>query len=113
MRQPQEKTRRCRGGLRDAIVGVRPFDCSLYRSGYAAVWSLDHLRVNGRRIRPGLVMFRPCCAIELRPDVHNGERVIRVTVTHGEREVRILTREPLAMLLDALGEHAGRIPYVG
>lgn len=24
MRQPKEKARRCRGGLRDAIVGVRP-----------------------------------------------------------------------------------------
>ena len=113
MRQPKGKARRCRGGLRDAIVGVRLFDCSLYRCGYAAVWSLDPIRVNGRRIRPGLVMFRPCCVIELRPAVHNAERVIAMTVTHGEGEIRILTREPLAVLLDALGDHAGRIPYVG
>lgn len=113
MRQPKRKARRCRGGLRDAIVGVRPFDSSLYRCGYIAVRSLEPVWFGRDRAAAGLLMIRPCCVIELRPRTLHGEAVCEVCVTHGDGEARVFVRESAASLLSAMGAHAGRIPHGG
>ncbi len=103
MRHHKRKARRCRGGLRDAIVGVRHFDSSLFASGYLAVWSLLGTRFGRAFAPPGLLMFRACCVVELRPVVIEGIGFTDIYVTHLDGEVRIRSSECFASLARRIG----------
>lgn len=111
---PRTNKKACRGSgrLRDAVVGVRHFDCSLIDSGYIAVSTTMETRF-GRDCAPaGAVLVRPCCVLALRScEWIDGTRTL-VFVTHLDGDAVVATAESAESLVARMGRYGKAVVYV-
>ena len=112
MWKPKEKACRGCGRLRDAVVGVRHFDCSLMHAGYIVVSTTMETRF-GRDCAPaGAVLVRPCCVLEVRAvNRADGTRALAF-VTHLDGEAVVATAECAESLLARMGRYGKAVAYV-
>lgn len=110
----RSKKKACRGcgRLRDAVVGVRHFDCSLMDSGYIVVSTTIETQF-GRDYAPaGAVLVRPCCVLEVRAvNWENGTRAVAY-VTHLNGEAWVATAESAESLMARMGRYGKAVVYV-
>ena len=112
MRTPKKKACRGCGRLRDAVVGVRHFDCSLMDSGYIVVSTTIETQF-GRDYAPaGAVLVRPCCVLEVRSCKWIDGTRTRVFVTHLDGEAVIYTAESAESLMERMGRYGKAVVYV-
>lgn len=112
MWQPKKKACRGCGRLRDAVVGVRHFDCSLMDSGYIVVSTTMETQFGRDRACAGALLVRPCCVLEVRPvQWIDGTRAL-VTVTHLDGEAVVATADSAESLLARMGAHGKAVAYV-
>jgi hypothetical protein len=112
MRHPKRKTHRGSGGLRDAVVGVRPFDSSVLAAGYIVVSTTAPTNFGRESVPAGFIMLRPCCVVEVRGcRLSDGTNAL-VFVSHLNGEAVVATDESAMALVARLGLHGRLVAYV-